>query len=162
MATELEQLKKELENNDTHCKELREKLRRLDICMGMGDRSLTAIKLDQAEERKNNLLRLIKKQEDGIKHGELVAEALYLVAERTKLELELKDKCGDEKEAGKKKVAEMSAAITKALTDAEELVAEPEEQDADYCTCGDCGECGYGYYDNGHDHLARANGYNSY
>ena len=142
MATELEQLKKELEKCEERRKELNEKLRRRDI--GMGERALTSMALDDNDERKCELLRLIKKQEDGMTHDELIAEAQRLMDEREKMELELKDKNGDEKEACDKKVAELSAAITKALTEAKELILEACEEDADYCTCGDCGECGYG------------------
>lgn len=163
MATELEQLKKELEKCDERRKELNEKLRRRDI--GMGERALTSMALDDIDERKCELLRLIKAQEDGAKHDELIAEAQRLMAERITLGLEMKDKSGDEKEAAEKKVAELTEAIAKALEDAEELAGTYDdnggdfEEGEDYCTCGNCGECGYSY---SYDHLARANGYNSY
>lgn len=156
MSTELELLYKDLEKNGERRKELRAKLSRRDI--GMGERAITSNLLEQVYEDERDIMRLIKEQEDGIKHDELIAEAQRLLAERVKLEMELKDKSGQEKEAAEKKVVELSAAMNKAIAEADALGHAYEEGTDDCC----CGENGYSYYDNGHDHLAGANGYNSY
>jgi hypothetical protein len=114
--------------------------------------------MDELEERDHDLARLIAEQEDIAKHDELMAEAQRLGGEIVKLKIELMNKSGDEKDEGDKKVAEMVVMMDEALADAQQYAAPYEE---DYsCTCGDCGECGYSY--GSYDHLARANGYNSY
>jgi hypothetical protein len=156
MASELEQLNEELKKNGERRKELRAKIR--DPKVGMAERALANMQMDELEEREHDLARLIQQQENIAKHDELIAEAQRLGGEIVKLTLEVKDKSAEEKEAGDKKLTELTAAMNKALADAEEYAALFEE---DYsCTCGDCGECGYGY--GSYDHLKGANGYNSY
>jgi hypothetical protein len=156
MASELAQLNEELKKNGERRKELRAKIR--DPKVGMAERALANMQMDELEERDHDLARLIQQQEDIAKHDELIAEAQRLWGEQVKLELELKDKSTEEKEAGDKKLTELKDAMNKALADAEQYAAADEE---DYnCMCGDCGDCGYGY--GSYDHLKGANGYNSY
>ncbi len=151
---ELTQLNEELKKNGERRNELQQKIR--DPKVGMAERALANMQMDELEERERDLLRLIAEQEDIAKHDELIAEAQRLWVEQVKLELELKDKSDEEKKESDKKMAELKDAMKKALADAQQYAAPYEE---DYsCTCGDCGECGYSYG----DHLAGANGYNSY
>lgn len=152
MATEIEQLKKDLEMCDERHMEVRAKLSRADL--NMTEYNLTAKLLEDLFDEERELLRLIKEKENWIKYNELTAEATQLVAKRAKLELNLKDTSGDEKEVGNKKVAELSAAIIKTLAEAAEFGRAYEENY--YCGDDECGCC-YSY-----DHLAGANGYNSY
>jgi hypothetical protein len=154
MASELAELRDEVKKNEERRKELLKKLG--DPKVGMAERALANMEIDDINESQQNLRQLIFEQEDIIKHDALIAEAQRLAGEIVKMTLEVKDKSDEEKKESDKKITELKDAMNKALADAEQYAPRYEEEYS--CTCGDCGECGYSYG----DHLAGANGYNSY